>query len=110
MSLPINIQLQMFDSMVSPILLYGSEVYGFEDCSMIESIFLQFYMIILHFKKSTSNNILYGEQGRFPSDILIKARMIGFWKRVITGKQVKISSVLYRLTFEMHKRNMHHSK
>ena len=58
LSLPIDIQLQMFDSMVSPILLYGSEVYGFEDCSMIESIFLQFYKIILHFKKSASNNIL----------------------------------------------------
>ena len=37
--------------------------------------------------KSTSNNILYGELGRFPSDILIKARMIGFLKRVFTGKQ-----------------------
>ena len=102
LSLPIDIQLQMFDSMVSPILFYGSEVYGFEDCSMIKSIFLQFYKIILHFKKSASNNTLYGELGRFPSDILIKARMIGFWKRVITGKQDKISSVLYRLTLEMH--------
>ena len=110
LSLPIDIQLQMFDGMVSPILLCGSEVYGFEDSSMIESIFLQFYKIILHFKKSASNNILYGELGRFPSDILIKARMIGFWKRVITGKQDKISSVLYRLTLEMHKRNMYHSK
>ena len=110
LGLPIDIQLQMFDSMVSPILLYGSEVYGFENCSIVESIFLQFYKIILHFKKSTSNNILYGELGRFPSDILIKARMIGFWKRVITGKQDKISSVLYRLILEMHMRNTFHSK
>ena len=65
--------------MVSSILLYGSEVYGFENCSITESIFLQFDKIILHFKKSTSNNILYGELGRFPSDILLKARMIGFY-------------------------------
>ena len=110
LGLPIDIQLQMFDSMVSPILLYGSEVYGFENCSIVDSIFLQFYKIILHFKKSTSNNILYGELGRFPSDILIKARMIGFWKRVITGKQDKISSVLYRLILDMHMRNTFHSK
>ena len=34
LNLPIDIQLQMFDSMVSSILLYGSEVYGFENCSM----------------------------------------------------------------------------
>ena len=44
----------MFDSMVSPILLYGSVVYGFENGSMIELIFLQFYKIILQFKKSPS--------------------------------------------------------
>ena len=63
LNLPIYIQLQMFDSMVSSILLYGSEVYRFENCSMKESIFLQFYKIILRFKKSTSNSILYGELG-----------------------------------------------
>ena len=54
LGLPIDIQLQMFDSMVSPILLYCSEVYGFENCSIVEYIFIQFYKIILHFKKSTS--------------------------------------------------------
>ena len=101
----------MFDRMVSPILLYGSEVYGFENCAMIESIFPQFYKIILCFKKSTLNNILCGELGRFPSDILIKAsRVIGFWTRVIAGEQDKPFSVLYRLKFEMHKRNIYHSK
>ena len=58
---------------------------------MIESIFLQFYKkIILHFKKSTPNNILYyGELGRFLIAIVIKARMIGIGKMVITGKQDK---------------------
>ena len=74
LSLPIDIQLPMFDSMVSPILLFGSEVYGFEkNRSMIESIFLHFDKIIFHFKKSTSKNILYGELGRFSLDILLKA-------------------------------------
>ena len=68
---------------------------------MIESIFLHFDKIILHFKKSTSKNILYGELGRFSLDILIKARKIGFWKRLITGKQDNTSYKVYRLTFEM---------
>ena len=48
----------MFDSMVSPIVYYGSEVYGFESCFIIEAISLQFYKIILHFENSTSDNIL----------------------------------------------------
>ena len=39
MSLPIDSQLQTFESMICPILLYESEVYQFENCSMIESIY-----------------------------------------------------------------------
>ena len=50
--LPIDIQLQMFDTMVLPILLYGSEVTGFENHSMLERLCLQFYKIILNVKKT----------------------------------------------------------
>ena len=60
LGLPIDIQLQMFNTMISPILLYyGCEVWGFENNDAIESLFLQFYKIILGVKKSTSNCILY---------------------------------------------------
>ena len=52
--LPIDIQLQMFDTMVLPILLYGSEVTGFEIHSMLERLCLQFYKIILNVKKKHS--------------------------------------------------------
>ena len=64
-------QLQMFDAMVAPILLYGAEVYGYEKSDITESLFLQFYKIIMCFKKTTPNPILYGELGRYPSEILI---------------------------------------
>ena len=50
-------QLQMFDFMVVPILLYGSEIYGYEKSDIIESLFLQFYKIT-SFKKTTPNAIL----------------------------------------------------
>ena len=36
LNLPADIQLQMFDCMVSPILLYGSEVYGYGKSDIIE--------------------------------------------------------------------------
>lgn len=83
---------------------------GYENCDIIESVFLQFYKIVLCFKKSTFNNILYGELGRFPSNILIKSRMIGFWKRLVCGKQGKISVMLYNLIYNMHLRNIYTSK
>jgi hypothetical protein len=102
LGLPIDIQLQMFDTMISPILLYGCEVWCFENNDAIESLFLQFYKIILGVKKSTPNCILYGELDRYRIEIFIKSRMIGLWKRLICNKQDKISAMLYKLLFTMH--------
>ena len=99
--LPVDIQLQLFDSMVAPILLYGSEVSGFETSNVLESLCLQFYKYILEAKKTTSNIILYGELGRYTVEILIKSRMIGFWQRIINGKVDKISYKLYNIILNM---------
>jgi hypothetical protein len=45
--IPIDPQLKLFDSIVEPILLYGSEVWGFENTIDIERIHLQFCINIL---------------------------------------------------------------
>ena len=103
-------QLQMSDCMVVPILLYGTELYGYEKSDIIDSLFLQFYKIIMCFKKCTLNAILYGELERYPADILIKSRMVGFWKRLVCGKQDKISCKLYNLMYKMHTGNVYFSK
>ena len=77
--LPLDLQLQLFDNMVVPILLYGSEITGFEKPDSLERLCSQFYKIILNVKKSTPNIILHVELERFPVEILTKSRMIGFW-------------------------------
>ena len=76
--LPADIQLQLFDSMVAPNLLYRSEVTGFEKSDVLESLYLQFYKIILKAKKSTPNVILYGELGRYLINLIVKSRIIVF--------------------------------
>ena len=38
--MPVDIQLQLFDSMVAPILLYGSEVTGFEKSEVLYSKYI----------------------------------------------------------------------
>ena len=45
--LPVDIQLQLFDSMVIPILLYGSDVTGFEKHDILERLCTQYYKIVL---------------------------------------------------------------
>ena len=60
LQLPMDIKLQMFDTMVLPILLYGSEVTGFENHSILERLCLQFYKIILNVKKHSKFNLVWG--------------------------------------------------
>ena len=40
--IPVDLQLTLFDCLVEPILLYGSEVWGFENTCTLEKIHLQF--------------------------------------------------------------------
>ena len=59
---------------------------------VLERLCIQFYRLILKAKKTTPDIMLYRELG---ISISTKARMIGFWQRIINGKTDKISYKLY---------------
>ena len=40
--------------------------------------------------------MLYGELGRFPIELTIKSRMIGYWNRLVHSKETKLSFLLYQ--------------
>jgi hypothetical protein len=65
-SIPVDLQLKLFDSLVAPVLLYASEIWGFENKNSIERVHLQFCKSILKVRDSTPNFLVYGELGRFP--------------------------------------------
>ena len=48
-------------------------------------------------RKATPSYLLYGELGRYPVLISVKLRMIAFWFRLLTGKQSKLSLLVYNL-------------
>ena len=58
--LPIDVQLQLFDSVVLPVLLYGCEIWGFENLAIIEKVHLQILKYTLHLKNSTPLCMIYG--------------------------------------------------
>ena len=87
LGLPVDIQLKLFDTMIAPILLYGSEVWGYENCEVIEAYHFRFCKMMLHLKPSTPKVMVYGELGRFPMLIFIQARMINFWTKVVCSKK-----------------------
>ena len=89
-NLSVECQLELFDKMVKPILLYGSKIWGYSkniDC--LEKIQLRFCKLLLKLKSSTPNYMIYGELGRFPIEIDIKIRMVSFWARLLFGERNK---------------------
>ena len=69
-------QLELFHTMIEPIMTYSCEVWGLNNCSQIETFYLSFLKTMLYVKKSTPNCYIYGELGVFPIQIKIELRVI----------------------------------
>lgn len=99
LNLPLDLQLYLFDHTILPILLYGCEIWGFQNTQVIENVYNQFLRSITGLRKSTPIYMLHAEMGRHPIDILIKSRTIGFWISLINSNDGKISKTLYNILF-----------
>jgi hypothetical protein len=99
--LPVDITCNLFDILVLPILLYGCEVWGIENCDQVEIFYRNFLRRLLKVNKLTPNCMLYGELGKYKIKSIISKRMINFWSRLVTGKQSKFSFRLYSLVKSM---------
>ena len=78
LELPVDIQLELFDYLVLPILIYGCEIWGYENIALLDKLHPKFLRYILCLKQSTPTCMVLGETGRFPLSIAIKTRMIIF--------------------------------
>lgn len=79
-------KLKLFDSLVQPILMYGSEIWGFHKADDIEKVHVKFLKQILGVRRQTNNIAVYGELGRFPLFVLRKIRILKYWFKVLTSQ------------------------
>ena len=93
-----DISLDLFDKLDLPILLYGCEVWGFENIDQIDVFYRKFVKYILKLNKYTPSCMINGEIGRIPIQNIINSRMISFWNRIRSGKDTKYSYILLNLT------------
>ena len=105
LKLPIDIQLDMFDKCVKPILLYGSEIWGCVPLDEIDKIQTRFLKMMLGIRKSTTTCILLGELGCFPVSLDAKCRLLCYWYKLCLGFQsgsTKLSIIMFRLCSMMY--------
>jgi len=57
---------KLFDSLVSPIINYGTDIFGYHTAKEIETVHCKFLRKILGVRKSTNLVALCGELGRHP--------------------------------------------
>ncbi|MCW4346540.1 MAG: reverse transcriptase domain-containing protein [Candidatus Thiodiazotropha endolucinida] len=103
--LPVDLQIELFEKMVKPILLYGAEVWGFGNNCILEKVCLKYLKMILNMKTSTPNCMVYGETGVFPIFIDIECRVIAFWAKLVTPNTWKLSSLMYDIIHSLYKFN-----
>ena len=71
--LAVDMQIELFNTMVLPILTYACEVWGHSVVREVESLHLGFLKHILYVHKRTSNDMVYGELGVYPLNIYISS-------------------------------------
>ena len=91
--LPSDIQIDLFQKLVIPVLLYGCELYGYENIEIIERLQLEYLKYILGLKPSTPNVMVYGETG-YHLIIHVKCRIIAYWASILCSKPEKLSFTL----------------
>ncbi len=92
--LPLDTLFKAFDVMIAPILLYGCEIWGYENIETIEKLHLKFLKISTGLRNSTANFFIYGELGREPMNIKIAKRTIMFWHNTLSSNTSKISKTI----------------
>lgn len=81
-SLSVHDSFKLFDTMIVPILCYGSEIWGFEWAKQIEIVQDRFCKNILNVPSHTSSILVRGECGRFPLCLAYFTRCIKYWLKL----------------------------
>ena len=88
--------LELFDKLVSPILNYAAEEWGFFQANRIEGVHLQFCKRLLGVKKTTQNNFIYGKFGRINFQTGRFFIILKYWLKIVNTEENKFIKCIYQ--------------
>ena len=95
MKFDVKTKLRLFDSLVSPIILYASEVWGIYGYDHIDKIHIKFCKNLLGVRAQTPNYAVYGDLGRFPLSVIAKERSVKYWLKILSNR----NSIMFKIFF-----------
>ena len=57
----------------------------------------------------THTSMVYGKVGQFPLNIKINNILLIFWGKLVTGKESKLSCIMYKLLYQLYVKNIFES-
>lgn len=89
----------LFDKMITPILGYACEIWGFGAAEPIERVHLQFCKNVLKLKRCTANFFVYGELGRYPLVVKRHVQIIKYWLKIVVQHSNKLVCKAYKTMY-----------
>ena len=78
-----HVSMELFDKLIVPILLYGSELWGFNEGRCVELVHIGYCKSILGVKRSTPNDMVRSELGRTDLRCRRLYNIVKFWLKII---------------------------
>ena len=101
-----DVFVELFERVVIPVLLYGSEIWGFEDPKQLQVMYNKEMRKYLRLHKTTPMCMIMGELGLKDISEYIDNRMLNFWYNLANGDENKISSILYKWVKLLYDQNL----
>lgn len=96
LNLPLDLQISLFDSVVKPVMLYGCEIWGPQDCNIANKLQLRFLKLIMGLKKRTPTVMVRGETGCCPISVDINCRVLNYWFKLANcDNNNRIAKIMY---------------
>ena len=99
-----DIRMYMFNTLVQPILTFGSDVWGNQKSIIdkLDSVYFRFARCSLGVKGTTSKIITVGEYGMFPPSIFCKVALLNYYNRLQNMPETWIAKQVFNELRHLH--------
>ena len=87
----------LFDAIVKPILIYASEIWGYQRCDQIERVHIAFCKRLCCLNRNVANFFPLAECGRYPLWVSYMTNCIKYWTKVITMPTARYPKQCYNM-------------